>query len=110
MKKKYLKPIALFKGITLNENISDICWAYAAGHVGTRLYWDKDGPSEPGYVTFYFATKTNCKADLTSSIIVETWSPFLSKDAARAAIIALPGGSNAQPFKGAPFSESAPKS
>ena len=108
MKKTYSTPSVRFKSIRLNENISDICWAYAAGHVGEKLYWDAD-PTKSGYVSFAFNTKSNCDSATESYITVYTWlNDITSQSAARARIITLPGGNSAEPFKGSPFSKTPP--
>lgn len=110
MKKDYSAPLVRFRSIKLNENISDICWAYGTGHVGETLYWNYNS-SIPGYVAFKFTDKSNCTVARTTEITVTQYGDGLTDHSAVVnAILAIMGGSAAQPFKNSPFSSSPPAS
>ena len=99
----YEKPKMKFVATQAEDAVSDICWAYATGHLGKSMYCDVPGA---GYAEIaIYETTGGCTGAIVTIVGYHDGATSASEQFVWDEI-ARGGGSKAQPFKGSPFESS----
>ena len=125
MKANYLKPIALFRSLQVQEKVADVCWAYSANNK-ENIYWytgytDQTAPTVGNiiYVEWHVLPQGNCDANsMSDAIDYVTWGGDTSYQDAmnarsayyawRASFVKGPGGNSGEPYNGPNFTSTPP--
>ena len=108
MKRPYVNPRIEYVRVQSNQNVSDICWAYAKN--GKKFYYDIPGY---GYAILHI-TGRSCNSGVMIGVEFSDPTGMSSSQIAAAeaymqGVIAeakAKAGNNAEPFKGSTFSAS----